>query len=165
MRHGDHDVDLLEAEDAAALAGVAADHAVLRERRMQVDDVRHDGRAENAGGQENALGAVEARLEEALQDGAAVGVRVEHLKREAGHDDPDEGRDDGFEVAHAAQLGGQDRERDDAREHARGQERQAEEQVEAERCADELGQVGGHGDRLGLEPQEDRASDSRRSTR
>ena len=44
---------------------------------------------------------------------------------------------------------------DDAREHAGGQERHAEEQVEAERGADELGEVAGHRDRLGLEPEED----------
>ena len=67
-----------------------ADHAALRQRRVQVDDVRHHGRAEDAGGQEHALGAGEARREEALHGGAAVGVRVKDLEREAGHDDADE---------------------------------------------------------------------------
>ena len=75
-RHRDHDVDLLEAEDAPALARVGADDAPLRERRVQVDDVRHDRRAEDARGQEHALGVLEARRQQALDGRAAVGVRV-----------------------------------------------------------------------------------------
>ena len=75
-RHRDHDVDLLEAEDAPALVGVGADDAALRERGVEVDDVRHDRRAEDAGGQQHALGVREARRQQALDGRAAVGVRV-----------------------------------------------------------------------------------------
>ena len=82
-------------------------------------------------------------------------MRVQHLEREAGDDHADERGDDGLEAPDAAQLGGQDRERDDAREQPGEQERHAEEQVEAERGADELRQVARHRDRLGLEPEED----------
>ena len=63
------------------------------------------------------------------------------------------------------QLGGQDREHDDAREQPGGQERDAEEQVEAERGADELGEVAGHRDRLGLQPEEDAHRDPRSARR
>ena len=41
--------------------GVRADHAPLRERRVQVDDVRHDRRAEDAGRQQHALRVGELR--------------------------------------------------------------------------------------------------------
>ena len=44
--------------------GIRADHAPLRQRRVQVDHVRHHGRAQDAGGQEHALGVGEARREQ-----------------------------------------------------------------------------------------------------
>ena len=154
-RHRDHDVDLLEAEDAPALVGIRADHAPLRQRRMQVDHVRHHGRAQDSRGQEHALGVGELRRQQPLHGRGAVGVRVEDLEREAGHDDADEHRDDRFEVAHAAQLGAEDGERDQTGEQAGGEQRHAEEQVEAEGGADELRQVARHRDRLRLQPEED----------
>ena len=86
---------------------------------------------------------------------AAVGMRVQDLEHEARDDDAHEHGDDRLQAPHAAQLGAQDRERDDAGEQAGGQERHAEEQVEAERRADELRQVARHRDRLGLQPEED----------
>ncbi len=101
-RHGDDDVDLLEAEDAAALVGSAPDHAALGQRRVQVDHVRHDGRAQDPGRQEHALGVGELRREQAFHDGAAVGARVHDLVREARHDHTDEDGDHGLEMPDAA---------------------------------------------------------------
>ena len=59
------DVDALEAQQLAALGVVARPDAVLGQRRVQVDDVRHHRRAEDAGGQQHAVGPVEARDEAA----------------------------------------------------------------------------------------------------
>ena len=58
-RHRDHHVDLLEAEDAPPLAVVSPHDPALGERRMQVDDVRHHGGADDPGRQQDALGAGE----------------------------------------------------------------------------------------------------------
>ena len=98
-----------------------------------------------------------------MRAAAPVGMRVEDLEREAGDDDADEHRDDGLELAERRATRRQDRERDDAREQPGREERDAEEQVEAERGADELGQVGGHRDRLGLQPEEDARPVAKRS--
>ena len=61
--HRDRDVDALEAQQAALLLGGRRDDPPLGERRVQVDDVRHDRRAEDAGGEQHAVGALEARDE------------------------------------------------------------------------------------------------------
>ena len=74
-RQGDHHVDFLEAQDAAALVVVAADDPVLGQRRVQVDDVRHHRRADDAGRQQDAFGAAEFGDEEVAGDFAAVRAR------------------------------------------------------------------------------------------
>ena len=135
--------------------GVGADDAPLRQRGVQVDHVRHHGGAEDARGQQHALGVGELRRQRPLSAALPSGCACRISKTNAGDDDAHEHRDDRLEVTHAAQLGAQDRERDDAGEQAGGQERQAEEQVEAERGAHELREVAGHRDRLGLQPEED----------
>ena len=66
--HRDDDVPTLEAKDLFLLLGGRAHHAALRERRVQVDDVRHHGGAEDAGAKQDAFGAVEARDEQAARN-------------------------------------------------------------------------------------------------
>ena len=69
------------------------------------------------------------------------------------HDEADEARDHRLEPAEASRLEGKDAEGDDAGDDAGEEERDAEEQVETERRTEELGQVGRHGDHLGLDPE------------
>ena len=52
--HGDAHVDALEAQQPLALGVVARRDAALRQRRVQVDHVRHDRGAEDAGRQQHA---------------------------------------------------------------------------------------------------------------
>ena len=59
--HRDHDVDQLEAEEPVQLLRIARHDPVLGQRRVQEDDVRHHGRAEDADRQQDALGPVEPR--------------------------------------------------------------------------------------------------------
>ena len=83
------------------LAVAAPDHAPLGQRRVQVDHVRHHGRAQDAGGQNDALGARESRHEQPVGDRAGIGMGVQHLEREPGHDDADQAHDRGLEMAKA----------------------------------------------------------------
>ena len=53
--HGEHHVDELEAEDAAARIVRLPHDAVLRQCGMQVDHVRHNGRAEDSDSEQHAL--------------------------------------------------------------------------------------------------------------
>ena len=48
---GDDHVEALEAQHAAAFVVVAAGHAALGQRGVEIDDVRHDGRADDPDGE------------------------------------------------------------------------------------------------------------------
>ena len=148
----------LEAEDAPLLLLGRADDAVLGERGVEVDDVRHHRRAEDPDREQDALRALEAGHEPLrdLPPGRRIGE--EHLRRERDHDHADERGDHGLEPAEAARLQREDRERGGARDQRRREERDAEQEVEADRRADELGEVGRHRDHLGLEPEPRRSS-------
>ena len=132
-------------------ATVVGRDPVLGERRVQVDDVRHDGGAEDAGGQQQAVGALEARD----QAGGQVGrhdVDAQHRDQEAEQDHPEQPGDGQLEGPVAAALQGQQRECDHPGDHSAGEQRDAEQQVQRDRAADHLGQVGGDGHQLGLHP-------------
>ena len=101
----------LEALDAPALRRGAALDPALGERRVQVDDVRHDGRTEDPGGEEQRLGAVEARDDEMPRDLARVRARHQRLEREGDDDHADQGRDHGLEAAEPMALEREDGER------------------------------------------------------
>ena len=153
--HRDHHVDELEAEDPALGLVRRAHEAMLCERGVQIDHVRHHGCAEDADRQQHALLARERRVEPA-QDVDDSWLGEECLRREREDDHADQTRDHGFEAAEAARLEREDREGRDARQHTGEEEGDAEEEVEAERGADELCEVGRHGDRLGLNPETER---------
>ena len=146
----------LEPLDPPQLGLGAAADAVLRQRRVQIDDVRHDGRAEDPGGEEQRLAALEARDDEVAGDLGGIGLRERDLEREGDDDDADERRDHRLEPAVAVALEREDRERAAAGEQPRREERDAEKEVEAERGAEDLGEVGRHGDQLGLDPERHR---------
>ena len=87
------------------------------------------------------------------EDAGRVGRRDEHADREPDRDDREQAHDDELERARAApRLQDEQHDRDGARDEAAPDERDAEQQVERDRAADHLGEVGGHGDELGLQP-------------
>src|SRR4029077_8444148 len=102
--HRDDDIDLLEAKNLTPLLRVATDDASLGQRRVEVDDVGHHRGADDPGGEQDALGAVEARSEQVLDDLASIRIRVEDLEREGNHDDADHPDDDGLETPEASLL-------------------------------------------------------------
>ena len=63
-------------------SSVPAHHPALRQRRVQIDDVRHDRSAQDARRQQHALGAREPRREEPGEDAVGLGLGVEHLEGE-----------------------------------------------------------------------------------
>ena len=123
---------------------------------MQVDDVRHDGRAEDADGEQDRLAPGELREDGVLRGQPQRRVRVEELAEVADADQQHHHGDHRLERAEAEALQAEDQEGGDAREHGGREQGDAEQQMEADRRPEELGQVGRHGDRLGLEPEAER---------
>ena len=113
-RHREHDVDPRVAVEATRLAVVARDDAVLGERRVQVDHVRHHRRAEDPDREQHRVAARELRLEHVHRDRPKGWVRVVELGQIAGPDRTDEAGDHRFEGPQPEPLQAQDRERGDA---------------------------------------------------
>ena len=153
--HRDHDVDPLEMKDLAPSLGVGPDDSFLCQRRVEVDDVGHHGGAEDAGGEEDRLRTVELRHEGPGRDRAPVWLGAQDFQAEGDDDHPDEHRDRRLEAAKTEGLQSENAECSHAREQRCGEERDAEDQVQAQRRADELGEVGGHRDQLRLDPEEE----------
>src|SRR5215213_6540457 len=151
--HGDNHVHELEAEDLLFLLIRAAHHPALRQGRVQIDDVWHHRRPENACGQEHALGAGELRREEAGQYPIPLGLRVEHLESEGDDNYPNEGGDRRLQRPEAPPLKLEDPEGAHGSHETRREERYAEQEVEGERRPDELREVRGHRDDLSLHPE------------
>ena len=112
--HGDHHVDQFEVEDLAACPWRGAHDSLLGECGVQVDDVWHDGRAEDADCQQERLAPIEVGNERAFGDAAPGWAGVEHLDAEGGDDDADQDGDRGLEAAEPERLQGKDRKRDHA---------------------------------------------------
>ena len=148
----DDHVGALEPKHAGALGVVVDGHAALGERGVEIDGVRHDGRADDPDREVQGLGRAESRRQEALEAVVRGRADLEGLVEEAEEDDPEQRRDRELEraVAAAAQL--EEAEGDEAGHHAGDEERDVEEQVEPERRAEELGDVGRHRDELRLHP-------------
>jgi hypothetical protein len=113
--------------------------------------VRHDGGTEDAGGQQHAVGALEPR-HQAGHCRSRIGVGREQVRRERQDDHTESHRDGDLEGAESARPQREHGEREGADDEPAGQQWDAEEQVQGDRAADHLGQVGGHGDQLGLHP-------------
>ena len=114
--------------------------------------MRHHGRAEDADGEQHAVGAGEVR-DQPAGDAARVDVRPAAGRRGSRADDAEQAGDRQLEAPVAARLQREDAERDDGGDQAGGERRHAEQQVERDRRADELRQVGGDRDHLRLHPQ------------
>ena len=100
----------------------------------------------------------EVRDDGVLRDGSERRVREPELGEVTDADHRDEGRDHRLERAEAEALQAEDQERDHAGDHGGGEERDAEQQLDADCCAEELREVGGHRDQLGLDPEADRGA-------
>ena len=118
--------------------------------------MRHDGRAEDAGGEEDALRGVEAGREEALDDARRRRLGEEDLEGEGSDNHAHERGDHGLQPPEAALLQSENGEGREPRDDAGGKEGEAAEEVEPESGPDQLGEVGRHRDRLGLKPEPDR---------
>ena len=124
------------------------------QRRVQVDDVRHHRGAEDAGRQQQALRAGEAR-HEACGQRSDLDRHPQQRDHEPDDDHGEEPRDRALERPVPALLQRQEPEGDDARHQAADRQRQPEQQVERHGAADHLGEVGGDRDALRLHPQPD----------
>ena len=114
--------------------------------------MRHHGGAEDADREQHAVLAVEAG-DETARDRARIAVDVKRVVDEAEQDHTHEPGDRELELAVAALLEAEDREGDHGGHQTRDEQGHPEEQVQRERGADELGEVGGHCDQLGLHPE------------
>src|SRR5439155_17379501 len=109
-------------------------------------------RADDPDREVQGLGRAEPRRQEALDAVGRRGADLEGLVEEAEEDDSEQRRDRELEGAKSAAAQLDEAEGDEAGHHAGDEERDVEEQVEPERRAEELGDVGGHRDDLGLYP-------------
>ena len=86
--HRDPDVDALEPQQPALLVIRPGRDPALGERRVQVDHVRHDRRAEDPSGEQQGVGAREAG-DEPARDARRVVVDHQRVDEEADEDHPD----------------------------------------------------------------------------
>jgi len=149
QRH-DH-VQLLEPEQAVAVAFAAAEHVIFGQGRMQVDDVRHHGGAEDPDRQVQRPSAIQAG-HQAMQRAVHGRAEPEGLVQEAGGDEAEQRDDRLLEAAPATGPQAQDGEGDQSGHQPGRQHRHAEQEVQPESRADELGDVGRHGHHLALHP-------------
>ncbi len=134
-------------------AGGRAAGAVRDEGRVEVDHVRHHGRAEDAG-RDDADRAVRPPGHEALGEGDGVDAGAEGDVPDPDDDHGEQARDHELEPPVAGQLQPEQRERDSAGHEATEEQRHAEEDLQRDGAADHLGDVGRHHDELGLRPQQ-----------
>jgi hypothetical protein len=155
-RHRDHDVDLREAHQPSPLLGILGSDAILGQRRVEPDHVRHHGGAENPDGEEHRPLALEAGDDGVPSDGGEVWVRLEELDDVAGTDRQHHHADHRLERPEAEPLQPEDREGRDCGEAGRREEPDAGQELEADRRAEELREIGRDRDHLGLDPERDR---------
>ena len=149
----DEHIHALEPEHAPPLALVAHRSAALRERRVEVDGMRHDRRADDADGEIDRRTAREMRDERVAERRRRRRPDLERLVQEAEEDEAEKRGDRELEAPVAVALQLEDGERDGAGHEPGRQQRDVEEEVEPERRAEELRNVGRHRHQLGLHPQ------------
>ena len=114
--------------------------------------MRHDRRADDPDGEVDRARAVQVR-DQPVRRPARRRSDLHGLVQEAEHDQAEQPRDGELEPPEAVSLQLEERERDGAGQEPGGQERYVEEEVEPQRRAQELGNVGRHRHRLGLQPE------------
>lgn len=151
-RHGQTDVQATGTKQPAqrcrrVLLGVSP-----AQSRMQVDDVGHDGRAEDAGGEVDGMGVGKARHRHSRDNGHRLGMAEQELGDVAHRDSAEHAADDEFERLKAAALEGEQQPAERRGAQGSFQEGHPEQELEPQGGADELGQVGRDRQDFGLEP-------------
>jgi hypothetical protein len=121
---------------------------------VQVDHVRHHGGADDADREQDRLAPGELRDEQAVHRAGRRRVAPEQVEAEREHDHGHEAGDRRLKTPEPPDLQAEDGERGHAGQQPGDPHGQPEDHVQAEGRADELGQVGRHRDRLGLQPQQ-----------
>ncbi len=128
---------------------------------MQVDGVRHHGRAHHARGEQHALRSLEPRYQPA-GDITPVDRAHEQARDESDGDDEEQTHRHVFEGALAVpRLHGQQDQRNTADDQSAQQQRKVEQELERDRAAHHFCEVRCGGDQLGLHPEQD-APDARK---
>ena len=151
-------VDQREADRLAPFGRRRADRARQHDRRMQKEIMRHDSRADYAEAEIKHARIVEqlARRDEAARDLPEIDMRHGELRGEGKGDEPQERNDEQLDLAKARALEGQHHEGVEQRDGDADGERHAEQKLQADRRADDLGEIGRGDGGLGHEPQRDR---------
>ena len=153
-REREHDFDVGEAQQRAAFVVVARRGAVLGEAGMEIDRVRHHGRADDADRDRQRRSVGNLRQHRMQSRRTPVDRRDEHLGEIAKADRRHQAADDQFDRAEAA-FEQQDAIGHDPRHDHAGEQRNVEQKRQADRAADEFGEVGRHGGDLDGDPQDD----------
>ena len=127
---------------------------MLREAGVQVDHVRHDGRADDAHGQEDGVASGQARNEGVQEDLAPIGLGQEGLDHVAQRDDSRRAADEELQSAEAPLRHREDGEDEDSRDPRRKEQGNVKQQIEPYRRPEELSEVGRHGGELLRDPQD-----------
>ena len=137
---------VLNSNGAADGALVLLQLAALHQGRVQIQVVRHDGRADDADGDVDHAGLAEVRRDQgaAHLQKAGLGLRQdEDLDEVADADGRHQQQHDRLDRAHAEALQRQQQQHVEAGDDHRPQQRDVEEQIERDRAAQHFGQVAG----------------------
>ena len=149
----DNAVPLVVAQERLAFLVAGGPDPVLLQRRVQVDHVRHDGRADDPDGQAQRVRAAQVRHQAASDLAVVLTADGEEHVEEAQSDQGQERDDRQLETAVAALLESQNEEGDHRGDEPGREQRYAEDEVQPDSGAHELREVSRHRDDLGLQPQ------------
>ncbi len=149
-------VDRREPDRLALVLGQVAVFAGLHDRRVQVEVVRHHGRAEDADRDVEHVGVAQdlGARDEAERDAAQRRTGEPELDRERPGDQRDQRDDQRLDVAEAAVLQEQHDQHVEGGQADAPDQRQAEQQVEGDRRADDLRQIARRDRDLAQQPQD-----------
>ena len=114
--------------------------------------MRHNRGTQDTGAKQDTFGIGEVRDKSAMGDCSPVRMAEEHFDHVTDGDDGEEAGDDRFQRAEAIAFQSKDEEGDDSGQKACDPERKTKEEVERHSRAQELSQVGGHGDQFHQNP-------------
>ena len=147
--HGDGHIDpgaVQPLGHAALILGV------LGQRRVEIDDVGHHCRPQHAGGEIDGIAVGQAGEEGAFQQAGQMGAGEDQLDYVGGGHEQQQTSHHELQRLLAAGLQHENAPGDHGSDAGPFQQRHPEQQLEAHSCADELGEIRGHGDDLRLHP-------------
>jgi hypothetical protein len=102
--HSHHDIDDLIFEQPLQFFGVFRDDPALGQGGVQVNGMRHDRSAQDAGGQQDAFRAGELGNDRVSQDQAPIGLIQDGFDQVTHRDNTHQRGDDGLDRAEAVPL-------------------------------------------------------------